>query len=232
MSKTSKIAKLFVVSALAAACGAAVAGDFKTTDNWSDPYGLQWKNGDNTLCWRDNFWTPATAAEGCDGAIVAQAPAPAPVPEAAPAPAPVPAPVVAPVPVSEKVTYSADAFFDFDKADLKPAGKEALDDLATKIKDVNLETVVSTGFTDSFGSVAYNKKLSDKRAEAVKDYLVSKGVSADKVYVEGKGKTDFRVDPKSCHGGKKKEIACQQPNRRAVVEIVGSHTVSQPAAQQ
>ena len=228
MIKANKFAKLLIVSALAAsATTVAFAQDATTIDNWKNPFGLDWKNGDNSLCWRDNFWTPATAAQGCDGAIVAKAaapaPAPAPVPEAAPAPAPAPAPV----PVSEKVTYSADAFFQFDKAVLQPAGKQALDDLAEKIKAVNLETVVSTGYTDSFGSVAYNQKLSVRRAEAVKAYLVSKGIPADKIYIEGKGKTDFRVDPKSCKGTFKKRVECQAPNRRAVVEIVGSHTVTQ-----
>ena len=128
--------------------------------------------------------------------------------------------------MSEKVTYSADTFFQFDKAVLQPAGKEALDDLAEKIKAVNLETVVSTGYTDSFGSVAYNQKLSLRRAEAVKAYLVSKGIPADKIYIEGKGKTDFRVDPKSCKGTFKQQVECQAPNRRAVVEIVASHMVT------
>lgn len=226
MSKSAKFAKILIASAVVAVCGVASAADVSTTDNWSNPYGLQWKNGDTTQCWRGAFWTPATAAQGCDGAVVAQAPAPAPAPAAEPAAAPAPAPAPAAMPVSEKVTYSADAFFDFDKAVLKPAGKEALDDLAAKIKGVDLETVISTGFTDSFGSVAYNKKLSMKRAEAVRSYLVDKGVPADKIYVEGKGKTDFRVDPKSCHGNRKARIACQQPNRRTVVEIVGSHQVS------
>lgn len=224
MINTKKFAKILAVTALVAATGSAFAQSSPDVDNWKNPFGLQWKNGDNSLCWRDNFWTPATAAEGCDGAIVAKAEAPAPAPAAEPAPAPAPAP--APVPTSEKVTYSADAFFDFDKAILKPAGKEALDQLAAKIKEVNLETVISTGYTDSFGSVAYNKKLSLRRAEAVKSYLASQGVPADKIYIEGKGKTDFRVDPHSCKGSFKHRVACQQPNRRAVVEIVGTHEVT------
>jgi OOP family OmpA-OmpF porin len=130
------------------------------------------------------------------------------------------------VPVSEKITYSADAFFQFNKAVLLPAGKEKLDDLAQKIKPINLEVVIATGYTDSFGSVAYNQKLSVRRAEAVKAYLVSQGVPADKIYVEGKGKTDFRVDPKSCKGSFKSQVECQAPNRRTVVEVVGTHMVT------
>ncbi len=231
MIKAHSLAKLLIASALVAASSGAFAQSSTRVDNWVSPFGQTWKSGTG-LCWRDNFWTPATAATGCDGAIVAKAaPAPAPAPAAEPAPAPMPAP--APVPTSEKVSYSADAFFHFDKATLLPAGKQALDELAQKIKDVNLETVISTGYTDSFGSVAYNLKLSQRRAMAVKNYLVSQGIPADKIYIEGKGKTDFRVDPKSCHGSFKQRVACQAPNRRAVVEIVGSHTVMKtPAAQQ
>ena len=223
MNKTYRIAKLVAVAAFAV--GSIAAAQAADVNNWVSSSGQVWKDGSNSLCWRDAFWTPATAVSSCDGAIVAKAaPAPAPAPEPAAAPA-APAPTPAPMPVSEKVTYSADAFFDFDKAVLKPAGKQALDELAAKIKEVNLETVISTGYTDSFGSAAYNKKLSLRRAEAVKAYLVDQGVPADKVYLEGKGKTDFRVDPHSCHGTFKKRVACQAPNRRAVVEIVGSHTV-------
>ena len=223
MNKTHRIAKLLAVAALAV--GGIAAAQAADVNNWTSGSGQAWKDGSNALCWRDGFWSPATAVAGCDGAIVAKAaPAPAPAPEPAAAPA-APAPTPAPMPVSEKVTYSADTFFDFDKAVLKPAGKQALDELAAKIKEVNLETVISTGYTDSFGSVAYNKKLSLRRAEAVKAYLVDQGVPADKVYLEGKGKSDFRVDPHSCHGTFKKRVACQAPNRRAVVEIVGSHTV-------
>ncbi|WP_297909632.1 outer membrane protein OmpA [Thiomonas sp.] len=231
MIKTQKFGKLLVVAALAACSSAAFAQGSPDVNNWVSPFGQTWRDGTGNLCWRDNFWTPATAATGCDGAIVAKAAAPAPVAEPAPAPAPAPAPV--PVPTSEKITYSADAFFNFDKSVLLPAGKQALDELAQKIKEVNLETVISTGYTDSFGPVKYNLKLSQRRAMAVKEYLVSQGIPADKVYIEGKGKTDFRVDPKSCHGTFKARVACQAPNRRAVVEIVGTHTVmKQPDQQQ
>lgn len=227
MIHPKKIAKLFAAAVLAtSSLAAAHAGEARSINNWQDPYGLTWMNGDNKLCWQDNFWTPATASsEACGLPVVAKAepaPAPAPAPAAAPAPAPAPAPV----PVSEKVTYNADAFFQFNKAVLLPAGKEKLDDLAGKIKAINLEVVIATGYTDSFGSVAYNQKLSVRRAEAVKAYLVSQGVPADKIYVEGKGKTDFRVDPKSCKGSFKSQVECQAPNRRTVVEVVGTHMVT------
>ncbi len=220
MNHTGKFAKLFGIAFVAFSSLTVAHAQSTNIDNWTNSSGLVWRNGNDQLCWRDGFWTPATAAQGCDGAIVAKAPAPAP----AAAPAPTPAP--APVPVSEKVTYSADAFFQFDKAVLLPAGKEKLDDLASKIKDINLEVVIATGYTDSFGSVPYNQKLSVRRAEAVKAYLVSKGIEAKRIYVEGKGKTDFRVDPKSCKGTFKKRVECQAPNRRTVVEVVGTHMVT------
>jgi OOP family OmpA-OmpF porin len=205
--KLNKVAMLFATVALATAAGA------QTVDNWKNGSNeLVWKNGTNELCWRNNFWTPATAAEGCDGAIVPAAPvaAPAPAPVvAAPAPAPAPAPVTA-----SKVTYQADAFFDFDKAVLKPEGKAKLDDLAGKIQGVKLEAVITVGHTDSVGSDAYNQKLSVRRAEAVKAYLVSKGVDAKSIYTEGKGETKPVADNKTKAG--------RAQNRRVEIEVVGT----------
>ena len=172
MKKLNKVAMLIASAALATAAGA------QTVDNWKNGSNeLVWKNGTNELCWRNAYWTPATAAAGCDGALAAPvapaaAPAPAPAPAAAaPAPAPAPAPAVA-----TKVTYAADAFFDFDKAVLKPEGKAKLDDLVSKVKGINLEVIIAVGHTDSVGSDAYNQKLSVRRSEAVKAYLVSKGI--------------------------------------------------------
>jgi OOP family OmpA-OmpF porin len=112
--------------------------------------------------------------------------------------------------------------FDFDKSIVKPEGKSKLDDLVTRLKAVNLEVVIAIGHTDSVGGDAYNQKLSVRRAEAVKGYLVSKGIEANRVYTEGKGKRQLKVDAKSCKGARKAQIACQQPNRRVDVEVVGT----------
>jgi OOP family OmpA-OmpF porin len=166
-----------------------------------DPFGL---------CWRTGYWTPADAVPGCDGEIAKPAPAPAPV-VAAPAPMPAPAP---PAPVSEKVTFAADAFFDFDKSVLKPEGKAKLDDLASKLQGMNLEVIIAVGHTDSIGTDAYNQKLSVRRAEAVKGYLVSKGIEANRVYTEGKGEKQPVADNKTAAGRAK--------NRRVEIEVVGT----------
>ena len=209
MNKLNKLAMLFASAALVTAAGA------QTIDNWKNGTNdLVWKNGTNELCWRDNFWTPATAAPGCDGAIVPVVAPPA-APVAAP-PAPVAAPAVVPVapPAATKVTYAADAFFDFDKSVIKPAGKEKLDDLIGKIKDINLEVIIAVGHTDSVGSDTYNQKLSVRRSEAVKAYLVSKGIEKNRVYTEGKGEKQPVADNKTAEGRAK--------NRRVEIEVVGT----------
>jgi len=211
MNKFSKLALVIAASAVASAAGA------QTVDNWKNASGeLVWKNGTNELCWRDANWTPATAVQGCDGAIVAK-PAPAaaaPAPAAAPAaPAAKPAAAVAPA-AATKVTYAADAFFDFDKAVLKKEGKAKLDDLVGKVKGINLEVVIAVGHTDSVGADKYNQKLSVKRAEAVKAYLVSKGIEKNRVYTEGKGESQPVADNKTGAGRAK--------NRRVEIEVVGT----------
>ena len=172
------------------------------------------------LCWRTGYWTPADAVPGCDAPLCVEpeklengkcvAP-PAPV---APAPAPAPAPVAAPVPTSEKVSYSADAFFDFDKAILKPAGKASLDELSGKLGDMNLEVIIAVGHTDSVGTDAYNQKLSIRRAEAVKAYLKGKGIEETRIYTEGKGESQPKADNATAEG--------RAQNRRVEIEVVGT----------
>jgi len=189
------------------------------SDQWRASDGTPWMNGTNELCWRDSNWTPATAYPGCDGAIIPPAPAPVAAPAAASAPAAVPAPAPAAKPAPQpaaatKVTYAADAFFDFDKAVLKPEGKAKLDDLVGKVKAINLEVIIAVGHTDSVGSDAYNQKLSVKRAEAVKAYLVSKGIEKNRVYTEGKGEKQPVADNKTKEGRAK--------NRRVEIEVVGT----------
>ena len=235
MNKLNKVAVLFASVALAAPMAVFAAahsgGMPKTDDNWRASDGTVWKNGTNELCWRDANWTPATANPACDGAIkppepmAAPMPMPAPVapPPPPPAPPPVapPAPAAAPVvvpaaPVSEKVTFAADAFFDFDKAILKPEAKAKLDDLVAKTSAVALEVIIAVGHTDSVGTDGYNQKLSVRRSEAVKAYLVGKGIEKNRVYTEGKGEKQPVADNKTSEGRAK--------NRRVEIEVVGTRS--------
>ena len=188
------------LAAFVATAALATAAMAQNVDNWRNASGDVWKNSTG-LCWRDANWTPATAAPGCDGAVVA-------APKAAPA-----APA-APVAAASKVTYAADAFFDFDKSVLKPAGKAKLDDLVSKVKGINLEVIIAVGHTDSIGTDAYNQKLSVRRAESVKAYLVSKGIEKNRIYTEGKGEKQPVADNKTKEGRTK--------NRRVEIEVVGT----------
>ncbi len=107
------------------------------------------------------------------------------------------------------------------KLSLKPEGKAKLSDLAAKIKSVNLEVVVATGYTDKIGSDKYNDRLSLRRAQAVKAYLVSQGIEANRVYTEGKGKRNPVVTD-CMQKNRKALISCLAPNRRVEVEVVGT----------
>ena len=175
-------------------------------------------------CWRTGFWTPAAAAQdkngcACDKDLIAKEVC-EPAPKAAPA-----APVAAPKAASfgEKVTISADALFDFNKATLRPEGKAKLDDVVSKAGQLNLEVVIAVGHADRIGGAAYNQKLSEKRAAAVKDYLVAKGIPANRVYTEGKGSKQPVTKPNQCKGPKSaKVIACLQPDRRVDIELIGT----------
>ena len=174
----------------------------------------------NGLCWRTAFWTPAAAAKDpagckCDKDLLPKevcepkAAAPAAAPKAAA--------------FGEKVTIAADALFDFNKATLRPEGKAKLDDVVGKAKQLNLEVIIAVGHADRIGSAAYNQKLSEKRAASVKDYLVSKGIPANRVYTEGKGSKQPVTKPDQCKGAKSaKVISCLQPDRRVDIEIIGT----------
>lgn len=186
-----KLLQLIVIAGVAISSSAFAQ---KANDNWVNSTGVVWKNGTNELCWRNANWTPATAAPGCDGAITA---------------------TVAPVkPVSSKVTLNADALFDFDKSVLKPAAKASLDSLVGQVKNLTLEVIIAVGHTDSIGTDAYNQKLSVRRAQSVKKYLVSKGIEANRVYVEGKGESQPVADNKTKEGRAK--------NRRVEIEAIGT----------
>ena len=171
------------------------------------------------LCWRTGFWTPAAAAKDpagckCDKDLIPKEICEPPVPAAA-------APAVKPM--GEKITVAADALFDFNKSTLRPEGKAKIDEVVAKSGKLNLEVVIVVGHTDRIGSKEFNQKLSERRAAAVKDYMVNKGIPANRVYTEGKGLTQPVTKPDQCKGAKSpKVIACLQPDRRADIELIGT----------
>jgi len=208
-------------TSLMVAAGVMISGtSFNATAQgyWTGPANSVWKNSVGQ-CWRAGYWTPAMATAECDPDLVPKPaakptpPPPPPPPPVKPAPAPKPA-AAKPKPVAAKVTLAADVLFDFDKSALKADGKSKLDDLAAKVKDINLEVVIAIGHTDSIGSDAYNQKLSVRRAESVKAYLVSKGVEPNRIYTEGKGEKQPVASNKTKDG--------RQKNRRVEIEIIGT----------
>ena len=197
-------------------------------------------NGFGT-CVRSGHWAPQHAAEPCDRIAVARLEPPpvpvaaAPEPKLEPAPAPVPAPLAVvepPRPVIQRITLSADVLFEFDKAQLRDTGKQKLDEIASATKDARVEEVFAIGYADPIGSEQYNEKLSAARAAAVREYLVQKGVSPERIKSEGRGETrEFSAGPCAKLTGKKL-IDCFEPNRRVDVELLGSREVAagSPAA--
>jgi OOP family OmpA-OmpF porin len=194
MNKTLKLVLAGVISVAATATSA------QNVDNWVNSSGLNWKNNDGTLCWRDNSWTPATASANCDGWIAPKAAAAA-------------KPGVA----QSKITLQADTLYDFDKATLKPEGMATLDKIARDLSKIKLEVIIAVGNTDSVGSDAYNMALGQRRAQSVKAYLVSKGVDGSRIYTESKGKSNPVATNATAEGRSK--------NRRTDIEVVGTSAV-------
>ena len=172
-------------------------------------------------CWHTSVWREGFRFADCE-------PAPAPVVEA-PAPKVVeaPAPVVeqappppAPVPQNIPFRVSMDAFFDFDQATLRPEGKAALDELARRLAVTQYDKLTIVGHADRIGPAAYNQKLSERRASAMRDYLVAQGVEAEKISASGIGESESIA---SCAGERgRRLIACLQPDRSAQLTAVGS----------
>ena len=171
-------------------------------------------------CWHTSRWTPAAASVvGCDGVMAKAAPVPAPSPpvvETEPEPVaaqPVPPVVIKPEPVSEKVTFDTDTFFDFDKATLKPEGKRKLTELASRLNSMNIEVVLAVGHTDPIGSSRYNQKLSMRRAQSVKEFLQTQSIEPARIYTDGKGELEPLANNKTRDG--------RAQNRRVEAEVVG-----------
>lgn len=229
--KTSRI----ILNALAMASftltGIASADEATKEGYMTDNRGNVVKSGAG-LCWHTGYWAPAMAIEECDPdqakknkPKMAETRTPAPAPAEARAPAAAPAPAIQAKAVYAPYTLHADTLFGFDKSDMDADGKKELnDEIVSQMKEYSQNGIVLvTGYTDRIGTDAYNQKLSQRRADAVKDYLVSQGIASNRIETAAKGESDPLVSCDNVKGkvsGKNKELVkCLQPNRREVVEI-------------
>ena len=155
-------------------------------------------NGTDKLCWQTGYYPDGNPIPGCDA-----------MPEKN-------------VTIDKsRLNFDAQTLFGFDQATLRPEGQAMLSRLASALNSVAYKDAIVVGHTDSWGSDAYNDRLSLRRAEAVKAYLVGQGVAADKIVTKGMGERELIVDPKTCKGTKAARQACEQPNRRVTVDIEG-----------
>ena len=201
---TANMAKIYVAAAALAAT-AAYAG---VTPNLTDSQGLPVRDSQGACVQTSGIDHPDCVAKKVEPAKPA-----APVVPVAPViPTPPPAPP-APASVKQSITIQAEALFDFDKSVLKPAGKKSIDDAVAKMQKVDVDVVIATGHTDSIGTDAYNQRLSERRAQTVKEYMVSKGIAAAKITTLGKGETQPVATNKTKEGRAK--------NRRVDIEFKG-----------
>lgn len=229
MIKQTKFAVLaMLVSAGFAASFPAAAEDITITGGGDVPYVIDGRNvvarSGFGLCWRTGYWSPAAAEAvmagefpvgcSCEEDLLPKEKCTPPEPVVA-----VPPPVA---PAVEKVKLAADALFDFDSAQLTADGKVSLNGVAAQAKSMALEVILAVGHTDRIGSEAYNMKLSERRAAAVKDYLMGHGIDANRIYTEGKGESQ-PVTGSDCSGVRGKAlISCLQPDRRVEIEVIGT----------
>jgi OOP family OmpA-OmpF porin len=223
---TKLIIAAFATTALLPSIAAA-AGDAKNTDYVRGVNGNTVGSSEPGQCWHDGYWTPSSPVAPCGPAkepVAAVTSAPAPVVAVAPTPIPPTEPAKT---YSKKMSFSADALFAFNKSELKPEGKVMLDDLVSQLNNTTYETIVATGYTDRIGGVRYNQTLSLHRANAVKNYLVSRDIPSGRIDAEGRGKSQPVTAAGDCTGAKSaKVIACLQPDRRVDVEMKGVTTVT------
>jgi len=214
-----------VAMALAFLSGTASATDPAEQSSYlTDTRGAPVMSGSG-LCWHDGFGPPPLSTAACDPNFRPALPPVAKRVEPAPAPAPIAVAQAprAPMRVAEKLTIDADTLFDFDKAVLRPEGRNALDAFVGEIRDITPEAITAVGHTDRIGSQQYNQRLSEQRVGAVKAYLVSKGIDPNRVHTEAKSESQPVTKPGECVSGPRaKLIACLQPDRRVEIEVVGT----------
>lgn len=207
-----KLLTIAILSVLAASSFAEDRSGMYLTDTAgnvvSDAYGL---------CVRTGFWTeptPATATSAdCKCEKVCK-------------PAPVVATVSAPAvkPTVKNITLETDMLFSFNESKIRPEGAAKIDAVIAEANKINVEVIIVVGHTDRFGSLKYNQRLSEKRAAAVKSYMVNKGVPANRIYTEGKGETQPITGKDACPGRTATPSVkkCLQPDRRVDIEIIGT----------
>ena len=212
-------------SGLGASVATAHSGDPVVPGYWQDTNKHVWKNNFGQ-CWRTGYWTPSMATAECDSDLYTKpAPPPVKVAEAPPAQPLVPPNLGPDKPAFTKINLQAETLFDFDKAVLRPDGKKTLDDeVVAKMKQYpEVEVVLVTGHADRIGSDKYNQNLSERRANAAKDYIVSQGINSSRIETSAKGESEPLVDCKDVKGAEsrrnKKLVECLQPNRRVLVEV-------------
>jgi OmpA-OmpF porin, OOP family len=169
------------------------------------------------FCIRTGQWTPAMAIERCDpdlarrnGVRLQSRGAPRTAPPGAEGAL-----------LPEQVSYTVEALFGFDQAELSPEGKTILDRLSQTIGTTDYDVIVATGHADRLGGQQYNEELSRRRSEAVKAYLVSKGVPSDRIQTRALGELAPETRPGDCSGSRSELIECLQPDRRVDVEATG-----------
>jgi OmpA-OmpF porin, OOP family len=222
--------RLLISAAVASACSPAMADNPQREGYVVDSRNVAVTSGAGQ-CWKTSQWTPALAVEPCDPVprkvVVAPEPKPAPPPpQVEPSPPPPPPKVVI-----QSVELAADALFPFDEAELQPDGKSALNDFARQLSDVRVDAVLVAGHADRIGQPDYNQKLSERRANAVKEYLASAvNIPADRINVEPKGATEPVTRREDCRGlGGEEAIACLAPDRRVTVEVTGTKELKENA---
>lgn len=205
------------------AARAAASGDSSGYLLVGDGHPVTDSSGD---CWHTGEWRPGMRFANCEPRPVKTAAASGP-PKAAPAarptpPAAAPAPKPAPQPAAP-FRLSADTLFGFDSAALTPQARAALDSLGKRIAAADYRSVDIAGHADPLGTPSYNRSLSERRAGAVRDYLVQHGIDARRIRAKGLGSAQPVISGEQCKGmPRARLIACLRPDRHAEVTVVGT----------
>jgi OmpA-OmpF porin, OOP family len=224
-SSTTTLASVFLGALIGLTAGTALAHGDASQGNWQDNEKHYAKNSSGE-CWRAGYWTPAMAVAECDPDLVKKPEAKkAEVKKQDTVPATPLVPNLGPDKPALRVTIQAEALFDFNKADLRNEGKSTLDtEVVAKMKaHPEVELLLVTGHADRIGSDKYNQALSEKRADAVKAYLVNQGIESNRIEAVGKGEAEPVAECKDIKGVQNRKnknlVECLQPNRRVVAEV-------------